>query len=218
MNVKCGKTMAIGIGLVMLFPLAASAQYGRPLRLPTVATVRAAVTVPPRAVSCCTLTRAATAARSASTAVSKPTASPRVHGNSLSSNKPQHLYGIFRTDTNTGLTRVYKFGISSGSSRLGHQLPPSMRAKILAPPRDYSNRALQQVKKLNNRAARLNEPAKYTTRVLQRIPSNSSGQLTARQSMAAMEQQAVTKHYNTRGVVPPGNSRPKPTSFSPYKK
>jgi hypothetical protein len=150
---------------------------------------------------------------------SKPTVtqtpSARIHGNSLYSNKPQHLYGIFGTNTNTGKTTLHKYGVGGGTTKSGSQLAPTSQRGTLAPNRDYSNRGLDQVNKLNKQAQAKGEPVKYSTRNLQRIPSQpASGSQSTRQSILFKEQQAVTKHAISRGSAPEGNSLPKPSQFS----
>ena len=150
--------------------------------------------------------------------VARPTTLPRLQGNSLSSNKPQHMYGIFGTNTNTGKTTLHKFGVSGGTSRSGSQLPSSMQRSALAPKRDYSNRALQQVKQLNKQAQATGQPMKYSTRTLQRVPSQPSSISSARKSIVFAEKQAVTKHCVNRGSVPAGNALPSPAPFSRIKK
>lgn len=141
----------------------------------------------------------------------------QVNGNSLASNKPQHLYGIFRTDTQTGKTTLHKFGISGGRTRTGSQLPVAKQRKSLSPGRDYSNRGQKQVDSLNRQAQRRGQPVKYSTRILKRIPSQPSGQPTARQSITFQEKQAVTKYTAKSGRQPQGNTLPKPAPFSPIR-
>ncbi len=145
--------------------------------------------------------------------------SARVHGNSLASNKPQHLYGIFSTNTNTGKTTLHKVGVSGGTTKSGSQLSSTTQRRTLAPSREYSNRGLDQVSKLNRQAQATGEPVKYSTRNLQRIPSQpTSGSQSARQSILFREQQTVTKYTASRGSAPAGNSLPKPAPFSQVKK
>ncbi|MEO1528204.1 MAG: hypothetical protein AAFX06_22465 [Planctomycetota bacterium] len=146
----------------------------------------------------------------------KPTRA--IQGNSLKSNKPQHLYGIFKTNTKSGKTSLHKFGISGGPTKSGAKIPTAIRKNKLAAGRDYSSRAISQVSKLNKQAAAKKAPVKYSTRVLKRIPSQPAGKSTSRQLVVAAEKQAVTKHAVNRGVSPKGNSRPSPAPFSPIRK
>jgi hypothetical protein len=93
-----------------------------------------------------------------------------------------------------------------------------MQRSTLAPTRDYSNRALQQVKQLNKQAQATGQPIKYSTRTLQRAPSQPSSSSSARKSIVFAEKQAVTKHSANRGSVPAGNTLPNPAPFSRIKK
>lgn len=225
---KTVTSVAIALGMAFLITPMASAQYRGAVRPPAIRPTApvakpVAPTVAPKPVApavkaSVTPTRSSTASRQVASAVAKPSAATRVQGNSLSSNKPQHLYGIFGTNTNTGKTSLHKFGVSGGTSRSGSQLPKSMQRSTLAPTRDYSNRAVQQVKQLNKQAQATGQPMKYSTRTLQRIPSRPSGTSTARQAIVAAEKQAVTKYAVNRGSVPKGNSLPNPSPFSRIKK
>lgn len=127
----------------------------------------------------------------------------RLHGNSLSSNRPQHVYGIYGVNKNSGTATTYKYGISGGSSRLGNQLPSSMQRQVVALPRDYSDRGLGQARQLNKLSS--HDPVKYSTRVLVRVPPQPPGQPTARQVARKIEDRLVGEYQQKRGDVPIGN-------------
>lgn len=135
---------------------------------------------------------------------------PRVNGNSKSSNSKQHVYGIFRTNKSTGKTTLYKFGISGGKTRTGDSIRAIRSTKTLAKGRTYSNRALQQVSRLNRAAANSGQGYTYSTRVLRRVVTQPTNRPTARQKALAIEKQLVTSYAGTRGVPPKGNLLPKP--------
>jgi hypothetical protein len=225
---KTVTSVAIALGLSFFMTPIASAQYRGAVRPPAIRpTARVAKpiapTVTPKPVAptakpSIAPTRPSTVNRRAPSTAAKPPAAPRVQGNSLSSNKPQHLYGIFGTNTNSGKTTLHKFGVSGGTTRSGSQLPPSMQRSTLAPTRDYSNRALRQVRQLNKQAQATGQPMKYSTRSLQRVPSQPSGSFTARQAIVAAEKQAVTNHAVNRSSIPKGNALPNPSPFSPIKR
>lgn len=232
-QMKIVTSLSFALGLSLFMTPTANAQYRGAARPPAVRPPAVRPTAPmpkpsaptvspkpvaPAAKTAITPSRTATVAPKATNTVARPPATPRVQGNSLSSNKPQQLYGIFGTNTNTGKTSLYKYGVSGGASSSGGQLPSSMQRSQLAPSRDYSNRALQQVKQLNKQAQATGQPMKYSTRTLQRVPSQPSGSSTARQSVIAAEKQAVTKHTVNRGSVPAGNTLPNPAPFSRVKK
>lgn len=219
---------AVAVALSLLLTSIANAQYRSTVRPPAVRST-ASLPKPPASVA---VSKPISPAPKTSTAPPKPsavspkapnsvaraTATPRLQGNSLSSNKPQHLYGIFGTNTNTGKTSLHKFGVSGGTSRSGSQLPSSMKRSTLAPTRDYSNRALLQVKQLNKQARAKGEPMTYSTRTLQRVPSQPSSTSSARKSIVFAEKQAVTKYSANRGSKPVGNNLPNPAPFSRIKK
>ena len=75
--------------------------------------------------------------------VNKPanTGSAAVNGNSKNSNRPQHVDAITKTDAN-GKTTIHKVGISGG----GISGSGASGRKVLAPTRDYSDRALNQTR------------------------------------------------------------------------
>jgi hypothetical protein len=133
-----------------------------------------------------------------------------VHGNSLSSNRSQHVYGIFRTDTTTGQTRLSKFGISDGGT-LGSG---ATGRKILAPTREYSIRAETQARQWNAEAVRTGEQAKYHTRILQRVPEQPAGGPTARQLAVSSEKGLVTQARIKNEAAVPENQRPSPYGYS----
>lgn len=139
---------------------------------------------------------------------------PRVNGNAAAANTPQHRYGIFRTDTTTGQTRLHKVGVSGGGTRTGAQLPKSQRRATLNPARDYSNRAVRQTNALNRAAVEKKEAATYSSRILGRVAPQSTGAPTARRAVLGHEQQTVTRHAVKRGTPPPGNKLPQPSPFS----
>lgn len=141
-----------------------------------------------------------------------PAAGPRVHGNAVAmNNRSQLVYGIYKTDRATGQTQLHKVGVSGGTTRPGSQLPKAQQRTVQAPTRSYSDRALRQTTRLNRDAG---EAAKYSTRVLRRIPAQPAGGPTARQLALAAEKQVVTAAAVKRDVPPPGNKLPKPYDFS----
>lgn len=230
---KIVMSLAVALGLSLFVTPMANAQYRGAVRPPAVRppAARAAAPMPkpsapvvvpkpvaPAPKAAIVAIKPSTGSPKASSTVAKATTPARVQGNSLSSNKPQHMYGIFGTNTNSGKTTLQKFGVSGGTSRSGSQLPPSMQRSTLAPTRDYSNRALQQVKQLNKQAQATGQPMKYSTRTLQRVPSQPSPTSSARKSIVFAEKQAVTKHSANRGSVPAGNALPNPAPFSRIKK
>jgi hypothetical protein len=137
----------------------------------------------------------------------------KVHGNSLASNSPQTRYGVFRTDTSSGKTSLWKVGVSDKPNVSGARLPQPRTTP--APGRDYSLRAVPQVNKLNaDKTATQNGRYSFATRNLEKIPSQPAGQPTARQLVTGGEQQTVTKHALKTGTKPPGNVLPNPSPFS----
>ena len=204
---------------ISLMPLTAIAQYRPPSRTAVVKPISplpkiATPSVSPRG-NTATLPAVSTSQSKASSA--RPTTNPVVQGNSRNSNTSQHLYGIFQKNTTTGKVSLNKYGVSGGSSKTGNQLPSAMQKSLQAPKRDYSNRALQQVKQLNKLAQVNQEPVKYSTRTLNRIPSQPAGSTSARTQILAAEKQAVTKHAVSRGNKPSGNALPNPYPFSRIK-
>lgn len=220
-------SLSVAIGVSLFMTPMANAQYRSAVRPPAVrptapmpkppTPIIAPKPIAPAPKAAVTPPRSSAVAPKSPNAVARPTTTPRVQGNSLSSNKPQQLYGIFGTNTNTGKTSLHKYGVSGGTSKSGSQLPSSMQRSQLAPSRDYSNRALQQVKQLNKQAQSTGQSMKYSTRTLQRVPTQPSGSSTARQSVIAAEKQAVTKHTVNRGSAPTGNTLPNPSPFSRVK-
>ena len=225
---KTAMTLVVAFGLSLLLTTMANAQYrgavrpqavrpAAPLPQPLVPAI-APKPVSPAPRSAIAPPKPSTVSPKVPNTVARSTIPARVQGNSLSSNKPQHLYGILGTNTNTGKTTLHKYGVSGGTSRSGSQLPSSMQRSSLAPTRDYSNRALQQVNQLNKQAQATGQSMKYSTRTLQSVPSQPSVSPTARQSIVAAEKQAVTKHSVNRGSAPAGNALPNPAPFSRIKK
>jgi len=225
---KIVMSVAVALGFSLFMPHMANAQYRGTVRPPAMrpatpltklpASVVAPKPVTPVSKATIVGPKPSTVSPKAPSTVARPTTPARVQGNSMSSNKPQHMYGIFGTNLNSGKTTLQKFGVSGGTSRSGSQLPPSMQRSTLAPTRDYSNRALQQVKQLNKQAQSTGQPMKYSTRTLQRVPSQPSSTSSARKSIVFAEKQAVTKHSANRGSVPAGNALPSPAPFSRIKK
>jgi hypothetical protein len=220
-------SVAVALGLSLLLTPMANAQYRGAVRPPAVrpvaplpkpiAPVVAPKSIAPAPKAAISAPKSSTVNPKAPSAAARSTTPAHVQGNSLSSNKPQHLYGIFGTNTNTGKTTLHKFGVSGGTSRSGSQLPSPMQRSTLSPTRDYSNRALQQVNQLNKQAQTTGQPIKYSTRNLQSLSSQSSISSTARQSIIAAEKQAVTKFSVNRGDKPVGNALPNPAPFSRIK-
>lgn len=220
---------AVAVGLSLLLTPMANAQYRGAVRPPAVrsaaslpkppASVAARRPIAPAPKASIAPPKPSAVSPKAPNSLARPTTMPRLQGNSLSSNKPQHMYGIFGRKTDAGKTTLHKFGVSGGSSRSGSQLPSSMKRSTLAPTRDYSNRALRQVKQLNKQAQATGQPMKYSTRTLQRIPSQpTSSTSSARKSIVFAEKQAVTKYLANRGSTPAGNKLPNPAPFSRIKK
>jgi len=202
-----------------LTPVTANAQYRPLVRTPVVKAVAplpkiATPAVLPRATAA---TPPAISSSKPQAFSARPTTPPVVQGNSRLSNASQNLYGIFQKNTTTGKVSLHKYGVSGGSSKTGNQLPSSMQKSLQAPTRDYSNRALQQVKQLNKQAQVSQSPVKYSTRTLNRIPSQPVGLASARAQVLAAEKQAVTKHAARRGDKPSGNALPNPYPFSRIK-
>ncbi|MBX3397690.1 MAG: hypothetical protein KF873_03030 [Gemmataceae bacterium] len=135
---------------------------------------------------------------------------PAVNGNSVTSNRPQHVYGIYRTDTTTGITRAQKYGISGGGIRGSG----ATGRTILHPSRDYSARALTQTRAFNAEAVRTGENATYHTRILRRIPPQPSGSPTARQLAVGTEKSLVTQARIKSESAVPKNILPQPYGFS----
>jgi RHS repeat-associated protein len=107
-----------------------------------------------------------------------------VHGNSLLSEKGQHVYKIVRTDA-AGSTEVFKYGISGG--RLDAA--------------GLSLRALRQVNALNKAAEGLYT---YESSIVGAIPAGPGARLQA----LALERQLVYGHLSLTGAKPVGNIRP----------
>lgn len=175
---------------------------------PTVSTPRMATATPTPSRSAVTSPRSTaspqrtttTAASTARSASSPSRARQRAaHGNSAKSNKPQHLYGIFRTERRpngqTGKTTLHKYGVSGGTTRSGAA-------------RESSYRALRQVRQMNQAAAAKGEPATYSTRVLRQVPSQPAGKPTAREVILRAERKVVADAKKARGTKPVGNIRP----------
>ncbi|MDA7951203.1 MAG: hypothetical protein MPJ24_06910 [Pirellulaceae bacterium] len=189
--------LAIGVALVNIGVLETEL-YGqiRGVRLPVVkpkAVVKPKVSIP----------------KTTSVSASKP----RINGNSLASNRSQHMYGIFRTNKSSGRTSLYKVGISGGKIKKNHELPSSMRKPFSAGSRDYSVRGLSQVQKLNRAAEAKGKNIRYSTRILKKV-DNTKGGTTTRKAILGYEKQAVTKYNLLRGTSPTGNKLPRSAKFS----
>src|SRR5690606_38952229 len=111
-----------------------------------------------------------------------------VHGNSLKSTKPQHIYVIIRTDA-LGRSEVFKYGISGG--------------RIRRDGRSY--RAEHQVRNLNRwRTGGFNRQWTYKSFVIEHIPRGPG----ARARAVQRERELVYTHQEHFGHKPEGNIYP----------
>jgi hypothetical protein len=112
-----------------------------------------------------------------------------MHGNSLNSTKPQHIYQI-NENTPTG-PQQYKTGLS------GQKLNQNGDSPRL-------NKQLNELNKANPVPS--GQPPKYTGQVVAKdIPGRRAG--------LSLEQHGVNAHTNTTGAPPPGNVSPKPNQM-----
>jgi hypothetical protein len=106
------------------------------------------------------------------------------HGNSVGSQKAQHVYEILRTDL-AGNTEVYKYGISGGALTPG----------------GLSARAEAQVAALNSAAQ---GAFNYESSLVREIAGGPGARLEA----LSWERWLVGQYLGLTGAKPPGNIRP----------
>ncbi len=200
--------LAAVVGLLPTFVNTAAAQTRGPAFRPKAAT-------PPRPTP---VPRPAPPVRT--TPAAKPAVPPatgRVHGNSLSSNRANTQYGIYKVDkTGEVKPQLWKTGVSSARNVSGGTLPKP-RA-VVAPGRNYSTRALTQTRALNANAAETeNGRYVYRTRNFATVNPQPAGGPTARSLITNRERNTVTTAAaKNNGVAPTGNVLPKPAPASTW--